>query len=143
MGAFFRAVLIGTLAGATPPLLITIPLALISLDDGGFNGTLLSSLMIGIAPLLVTFPIVLACCLCVGLPAVAILRRCKRESASNYVALGCIGGGIVPIILLWIMSTPDMWEPTSNVWWLALLGTFSGGVTATSWARGIGLIAAE
>ena len=136
MGAFFRAVLIGTLAGAAAPLLLTIPLAVISLGDGGFNGTIGSSLMIGIAPVVVAFPIVLSCSLVIGLPAVAIFRRLGIETVGSYVFLGCFTGGIVPPALLWLMAAPDGY-------WMALLGTFSGGVTAASWARGIGLTSPE
>lgn len=136
MRAFIRAVLIGTLAGAAAPLLLTLPLAVISLGDGGFDGTIRSSLMIGIAPLLVAFPVVLGCSLLLGLPAVAIFRRLGIETVASYVCLGCVAGGVVPTMLLWLIAAPDGY-------WMAFLGTFSGGVTAASWARGIGLTAPE
>jgi hypothetical protein len=113
-------------------MLLTIPLAVFSLGDGGFDGTIGSSLMIGIAPVLVTFPIVLGCSLLIGLPTVAVLRKLGRETAGSYVLVGCLTGGIVPPLLLWLMAAPDGS-------WMALLGTFSGGVTAATWSRGIHL----
>ena len=128
--AFAKAVSWGTLAGAGPILLGTVPLALFSLADGGIKGpgSLGATLHMAALPLLYTFQIVLVAAAVMGIPAALLLRRMRRETRDAYSAAGGVAGLLVPLVPLIILGAPDGY-------WLSLLGAFSGAVTGHVWWR--------
>lgn len=129
MWAFARAVLIGTLAGAWLPMTVTILITLGTLPDGlNGDGRLWQSFWFAVAPITVTLPIVLASCVLLGLPTAWLLKRFNAESKLNYILVGAVAGFVIPLAIL-------LWMNAQDGWWLALLGSFSGGATAASWSH--------
>jgi hypothetical protein len=129
MRAFAKAVCIGTLAGAWLPLIFTVFIAIATLPAGlNGDGQLWQTFWLAVAPITVTLPIVFGSCLFLGLPSVWLLKRLNAATGPNYVFVGAIGGFFVPIAILLCMQAPDGW-------WMSILGSFSGAMTASSWAR--------
>lgn len=127
MRAFFRAVFVGTLAGAWMPLIITVLIGLgLLFDLLNGQGDAWAPLLVAMAPLMITFPIVLGSSVLIGLPTAWILRRLDFETKEAYLSVGIIAGSLVPLIILNLMEAEDGW-------WMALLGAFSGGMTAATW----------
>ena len=122
---FVKSVLFGALAGATPVLFVTIPLAIALL----FNDTKhlgLVSLWIAALPLIGSIPIVTLAMVMFGLPLTFLLRWQRLESASAYFMVGAILGALLPIAFLLLIKAPAQ----SGI---MLLGAISGGVTGITW----------
>lgn len=127
MWAFTKSVLFGTIAAAALPSAFTVGLAINSLPEGlDGGGRLFPSLWLAILPVVVTFPLVLGASLLFGLPLTMLLKRNKRETAVAYTISGAVLGFVVPLVILLIFRTPAGH-------WMALLGAFSGAVTAHTW----------
>lgn len=125
--AFIKSILIGSLAGAWLPLIFTVFATLFSLPAGlSTNDGLLGTLYIAFLPLLVALTFVAPCMVVIGLPATIILRRMKAESKDAYITVGAIAGFLIPILAL-VHAAPVA------ALLLAILGAFSGGVTARTW----------
>ena len=129
MRAFAISVLWGTVAAAWMPLFVTVLLAcsLYFSSDGDFS--LIGSLLLALSPLAFAFAFVLPACLLVGLPATALLHRLRLESLGIYLGIGLTAGFVFPLIVLTVINTLD----SQQGWWMALLGAFSGLVTARTW----------
>ncbi len=120
MWSFAKSVIFGTLAGASPLLVITIFLALMMLPEGvSGDGHLFPSLWLAVLPLIVTTPIVLAASTIVGLPLTFFLRRQGWESGEVYITVGAAVGFVIPIAGLLIMDAP-------SGYWMSILGAISG-----------------
>lgn len=72
--------------------------------------------------------LVLGSSLIFGLPFTRFLRACGCESAVAYVVGGVALGFAVPVLVLLYIGAP-------SGYWIAILGGFSGGVTANTWWR--------
>lgn len=128
--AFLKAVACGTLAGAAPMLLVTVPLAVAGLvSDGGFKdgGFVVDSLYLATLPIMVSFVIVFISSVVVGIPAALMLRRLQLESKAIYTFAGGLAGLLIALPFTY-WGTPD---------WMCLLAFFSGAVTALVWWRNI------
>lgn len=137
MRAFFRAVMVGTLAGAWMPLIFTVIITLPTLfDQYGDNADLREMLLTALAPLVITLPIVLVSSIVIGLPTSWLLKRLDAEQLHTYVFVGVVAGSIIPLLILWLLEA-------DSGWWLASLGAFSGGVTAASWFNSTGSVHAQ
>jgi hypothetical protein len=127
---FCKAVLAGSFTAAAMPLVFTILFVLLSLPDGGINGSgsMGASLYLAILPLILTTPIVLLASILIGLPLTLFLRRRSRESIFAYCTAGGIAGFLISIAgLLWLDA------PTG--YWIAGLGMVSGAMTGYVWSR--------
>ena len=128
MRAFMSAVFMGALAGASPFLLISIPLGLGSLFGGDSNEvSVLGCIIIAILPLILALLFVLPSMLIVGLPITALLSRLQRESIPTYSVVGGISGAL--IMLLFITLTESLFGV-----WMCLAGALSGAVTGNIWS---------
>ncbi|MEP6868767.1 MAG: hypothetical protein ABJA20_09635, partial [Novosphingobium sp.] len=94
------------------------------------DGNLWASLWLAVSPVTVTLPIVLGSCVLVGLPTAWCLKFFGAERKGNYLFAGAMWGFAIPLLILLYMGAQEGW-------WLALLGSFSGGVTAATWWRSI------
>jgi len=127
MRAFFKAVAIGTLAGAWMPMIFTVVVALSLIPDAiDGHGNVVSSLVFAIFPVAVAFVFVFLASILVGLPVTAILVRFRAESEAAYVLVGLAVGFALPLLVL-------AWMGAAEGWWLALLGAFSGSITGRTW----------
>jgi hypothetical protein len=123
--AFGQAVVFGSLAGALPGFLITVPVAL--LTDFGEGG--LSGLLLLISPIMIAAPMVLAGCLLIGLPFTFLLVRLRQERGRYYLLAGFLTGA-TPFTILMLM--PD----TGNlVGLLSVAGALGGAVSGWVWGR--------
>jgi hypothetical protein len=128
--AFWKAVGVGTLAGAWLPLTFTTLIVLSSLPDGpDGRGDILVSIWLAVSPLAITFPIVLSASVLIGLPVVAVLRANGSENVPAYALLGGLAGLLVCIALVIVLGSP------LDTHWIGLLGAFSGAVTGRSWGK--------
>ena len=129
MWAFTKSVFLGTLAAAAPPSVFTVALAITSLPEGlDGGGRLFPSLWLAILPVAITLPLVLGASFVFGLPLTALLKRAERETAAAYTISGAVLGFVIPLVILVIIRAPAGH-------WMALLGVFSGAVTAHAWWR--------
>jgi len=127
MWRFAKAVLLGALAAAALPMVLTTGLAAMMIPEvtrGAYDAWRVVYLLL--LPLIVALPVVLVAALVVGLPTAALLKWRGRESREAYVSIGVIAGTIIPIALLGLMGAP-------SGYWIALLGAFGGGVAAHVW----------
>lgn len=90
------------------------------------DGSILATLLFAISPLLITFAFVLPACILIGLPATALLEGLQAESLVAYAGIGIVAGFGLPLLVLNFMNAQEGW-------WTALLGAFSGGLTARTW----------
>lgn len=127
MWRFAKAVLLGALAAAALPMVLTTGVAAMMLPEvarGAYDaGQVAYVLML---PLIVALPVVLAAALIVGLPTTAFLKWRGWESRAAYLASGIGAGTVIPIAVLGLMRAP-------SGYWIALLGAFGGGVAAHVW----------
>lgn len=123
--AFARAVILGSLAGAAPGLLFTVPFGLAVLVGDGSSG----GLTIMIAPLIITAPFVLGASLLVGLPLTAVLTRLRKECGQYYVIAGLIVG--TAPFLVWMQLA----NGANSIALLAMAGAFGGALTGWQWGR--------
>lgn len=93
---FGRAVWWGSLAGAAPGLLFTIPLGISAM--GGTDPV--SGLLVALLPLLVTVTIVIGASLLIGLPITAILSHNRRERQRDYAVAGLAAGASIPTLII-------------------------------------------
>lgn len=127
IGAFFKSVVFGALAGAAPILIFTTVLSLVSLPEGlNGDGRLFPSLWLAILPLVVSFPLVLGASIIIGLPFTAFLKYRKWESSAAYIGGGAAFGFVLPPTILLIGEAPAGY-------WMALLGAVGGAVTGRTW----------
>ena len=128
MRDFIKAVLVGSIAGGSPFLLFTIPLALTFLFEPDFGEVeIVGSVWLAIAPAVIAMLFVQPSSLIIGLPLTAILTRRDQESVTAYAFAGGASGTL--IILAFLAITDSM-----VVSWACLIGTFSGAVTGHVWA---------
>jgi hypothetical protein len=129
MRPFLKSVALGTLAGGAMPSVFTCAIALMALPSGLVAPyRALPIIWIALLPALIAFVLVLGSSLIFGLPFTRLLRACGRESAAAYIIGGVALGFAVPILALLSISAP-------SGYWIAILGGFSGGVTANTWWR--------
>jgi Na+-driven multidrug efflux pump len=129
--AFSKAVLLGTLAGGALPMCFTLPIAIGSyLESFSGEPQLGPAVYLAGLPLWISFALVLASSIVVGLPAHLILRKTQRVSRTYYVSIGAIAGFLVPLAVLFAI------EAVAG-FWMALLGAFSGAITALSWSNSV------
>ena len=125
---FIKAVLVGSLAGGSPFLLFTIPLALTFVFEPDFGGVgIVGSVWFAVAPAVIAMLFVLPASLLIGLPLTAILARNEQESVTAYAFAGGASG---TLIILAILALTDSMAAS----WACLIGTFSGAVTGHVWA---------
>lgn len=127
MWRFAKAVLLGALAAAIAPMILTTALAASDLGEvmrGDLDAWIAA--YIAILPFIVAFPVVLLSGLFIGLPTTALLKWLGWECLEAYVAVGVIAGAIIPLVPL--ISTH-----ANDGYWIALLGAVGGGVTAHVW----------
>lgn len=124
---FARAVGWGSLAGASPLLLISIPVGIGTLFPANSGSEWWSGIFVVFVPLLVVVPIVLAASVVFGLPLTAWLSRTGVERGQHYVTAGLLLGAI-PLFILFneIMVLAAL---------LSFGGTLGGGVTGWVWGR--------
>jgi hypothetical protein len=127
MGAFFRTVAVGTLAGAWLPMIFTVVVAVSLIPDAiDGHGSVASSLLLAVFPIGVTLAFVLPASILLGLPVTVILVRLRAESEAAYVLTGLAIGFALPLLVL-------AWTGAAEGWWLTLLGAFSGSITGRTW----------
>jgi len=128
--ALGKAMLMGTLAAAFPPMLMTVPAALMSLAGPGIGLAQVGyAIQLAIMPLVLAATLVIPTTLVIGLPLWAFLRRLRWDSPP----LLAIAGAVVGFFVLWI-AVYAIGGRTSIV--VALLAAFSGGVTGYFWGTG-------
>jgi hypothetical protein len=125
--AFFKAVALGSLAGAALPSVGTIILATMTLEDV-FAGkmSIFQTLYLAGLPLLVAVPIVFVSALVLGVATTFALSAAKLESPRNYCYVGAVFGALIPLAIL-------IWIDAEGGFWIAILGTIGGIVTARTW----------
>lgn len=131
--AFVRSVFVGALAAAWLPLLITICLFMSGfpyyriISGSEYDDiSLLSGLMGALSPLIVAIGIVLPTALLIGLPTTALLAKLQMESLAAYVSIGTVAGFLLVLAILFATRS-------ENLVWIALIGAFSGAMTARTW----------
>lgn len=116
-------------------MLFTVPGAFL-FGDGASGQSLieriLSAGLFAISPALVALIVVFPASLILGLPLTTLLVRQNAESKTTYVLIGAAAGFAIPLLSLW-------WLGTLEVFWLPVVGAFSGAVTANIWAQERGL----
>jgi hypothetical protein len=128
MRPFVKAVMTGTALGASPFMLITLPLGVgEALSDLSVAG-ILHALIIIFFPLFWSFIIVLLCSLFLGVPVFLLLKKYDRETMENYVIIGALLGIVVPGAFIFLARAHSGYE-------LCVVGAVAGAVTSWSWAR--------
>jgi hypothetical protein len=123
--AFAKAVTAGSLAGAGPMMLLTVPLGMVLiLQDTSSN--LLTALRMMFLPLMVSAPVVLASSVLVGIPTFLVLRRKGLETKAVYAVAGTVIG-----IAISVITNVAMGGEAGGI--LMNLGALAGGVTGWSW----------
>lgn len=120
--AFAKAVTAGSLAGAGPMMLLTVPLGMVLiLQDTSSN--LLTALRMMFLPLMVSAPVVLASSVLVGIPTFLVLRRKGLETKAVYAVAGTVMGIVITNIAIGGEAGGILMN----------LGALAGGVTGWSW----------
>jgi len=125
---FTRSVLAGSVAGAAPMMVLTVPLGLFiafSEDRPSWVG-----LQMAMLPLMVSTCFVAVGATLVGLPARWIMRRHGVETQLNYVLAGAGCGALFPLVVS--LVTRD--EASSM---MANFGAIAGAVTGWTWWRSV------
>lgn len=123
--AFAKAVAAGSLAGAGPMMLLTVPLGLF-LAAQGTPPDILVGLKTMFLPLMVSTPVVLGSSVLIGVPTFLILRHRNLETQTVYAIAGTIMGAVAPVIMNLAMG-----GEAGGI--LLNLGALAGGVTGWSW----------
>ena len=125
--AFFKAVALGSLAGAAIPSFATIGLAIMTLGDV-FAGkmSIFQTLYLAFVPLVVAIPIVFCSALVLGVATTAALSAAKLESLENYCFAGVVFGALVPLAILISIGA-------ERGFLIAIFGMIGGLVTARTW----------
>lgn len=125
---FAKAVVFGSLAGAAPYLLFTVPMGLSFLAEGeSLNG-----IMMMILPLLITFPIVLGASVIFGLPLTAFLSGSRRDRQRTYATIGLALGALIPTVLFFSVGGVDGFAASP---FFAIPGMIAGTVTGHTWGK--------
>ncbi|MBH5321617.1 hypothetical protein [Aurantiacibacter sediminis] len=124
--AFCAAVAAGTMGGGGPWLLLSIPLAIDRLGTIG----LLDAIRVMLAPLLFGAPFALLGMLTVGLGATRVLHHISRESILSYLAVGAIGGAIIALLFVLILSGELTEYPL-----FAIFSVLGGAGASLTWGR--------
>lgn len=133
--AFGKAVVLGTLAGAFPVLIVTIGIAIWSLPEGGIfgAGSIDVTLLFAIYPLIIAFPVVALAALLIGLPLLFLLRHLDAERRYIYVTSGALGG-------LAIVHAALSSGGNEGLGWIYFVGLACGAATAYVWWRETSLL---
>ena len=128
MRGFLKSVFMGTIAGATLPICLTVPLGIANLVSP-LTGHLdiLGSVFLAVSPILISFAFVLICSTLIGLPATALLKHFALENHDNYVMTGVISGSLVVLI-------PLLFAGAIAGFWIGIPGALAGGVTGHYWS---------
>jgi hypothetical protein len=130
MEAFWKAVLAGTLAGASLPATL---LALGVYATGERGLPLLGGSAVYMAIVFaVTFAVVLSASVLAGLPISIFLRSAQLESRITYALIGAFLGASI-IYALCALSGVRVSQDLPGTVVLVGLGFFSGGVTGSVW----------
>lgn len=124
---FARAVWWGSLAGAAPFLLFTLPLGISAMSDSDPA----SGLLVAFSPLMITGTIVLGAILAIGLPLTALLSQSNREFQRHYATAGLVAGALLPSLIL--LQFED-WAIGVGMF-LAIPGMIAGTVTGLVWGK--------
>ena len=126
---FAKAVLLGSVAGAAPYLLLSLVFVLLGLPKALTSFTeFLAMIGLAVLPIAVALPMVLTGSIAIGLPATAALRHWELESGAAYTAIGTVSGGGLAFAIAVLFDVPD--PP-----WAGFLGSISGAVTGLTWWR--------
>ena len=132
MGSLLRmfawAVWWGSLAGAAPFLLLTLPLGLSAM--GGTDPV--SVLLVAFSPLIITSIIVLGAAFLIGLPLTAVLSQSSRELQRHYATAGLVAGALVPNLIMVMFL--GVWELAAALWF-TVPGMIAGTVTGLVWGK--------
>lgn len=124
---FVKAVAAGSLAGAAPMMLMTVPIGLFMALQGTWSEVLVG-LRIMFLPLMVSTPVVLVSSVLIGIPTFLLLRRKGLETPTAYAVAGAVMGIVVTICF-------DLVAGGEASGLLLNLGALAGGVTGWSWWR--------
>jgi hypothetical protein len=132
MMRFLKAVLVGTLYGASIPFYLTALMGIgLMVWPGNAHSTLVGIFTIMVAPIFIVFPIVLAASILLGVPTVFVLKRIGHESDEIYTLLGALAGAAIPILGGLAIGGQMLWQ-------FVLLcgpGMLGGAATARAWSR--------
>lgn len=130
--AFWKAVLVGTLAGGLLPMSFTVPIAIGDyLEPISGERRLFADIYLAGLPLWISFVVVLISGSVLGLPAHLTLQKLRAGSRPMYISVGAIGGCAVTLAVLFAIGAE------AGSVWLAFLGAFSGAMTALSWSKSL------
>ena len=125
---FARAVWWGSLAGAAPFLLFTLPLGL-----SAISGTdPASGLLVAFSPLIISGTIVLGAAFVIGLPMTTVFSQSGREFQRHYAMAGLIAGALVPNFLM--VGFLGGWDLAAALWF-TVPGMIAGTVTGLVWGK--------
>ena len=128
VGNFARAVWWGSLAGAAPFLLFTIPLGISAID----GSDPVSGLLVALSPLMITGTIVLGATFLIGLPMTAMLSQSGREHQRHYATVGLVAGALLPNLIMVVFL--DGWDLTAALCF-TLPGMIAVTVTGLVWGK--------
>ena len=135
--AFFKAVFVGTVAGAVLPMAFTVPIAIADVFEPTWEWRyFLLDIYAAVMPACVAFVIVLPSSLLVGLPVHFVFRALGIVSRADYVSAGFVAGLLVTFGILFAIGAV-------SIGWLSVLGGFSGAMTALSWSNSLEATASE
>jgi len=129
--AFVRAVAMGSLAGAGPMMLLTLPLGVVVMVQDPSSTGIATGLKAMFIPLMISTPVVLGSSLLLGIPTFLFLRSRGMETRETYAIVGAVMGIAVTIAMNLVMGD----EPGGVFMYL---GALAGGVTGWSWWRWTG-----
>ena len=125
---FAKAVGIGSLSGAAPYLLFTVPMGLMYMS----NREMQDGITMMISPLLITLPIVLGASVIFGLPLTAILRERHRERQRTYAVSGLALGTLIPTLVIILAGGGD---GLAALPFFGIPGMIAGTVTGFVWGK--------
>lgn len=129
IGAFFRAVGWGSVAGSGLFLILTVPFGLVALIGDGEPGGLFVSLL----PLALGFAGTFCGMIILGLPLTALLGRLGLERQGIYVTAGILGGLLLPMLFAVLFEGSFNSGSATLGIFLAWFGAMAGGVSGHIW----------
>lgn len=127
--AFGKAVLLGSLAGGAPMMLITMPAAMISFGEEGYGLSAIGrALFLGFSPVFLSAMFVIPTAILIGLPAWLVFKWRHWDTPALLAAIGAVAG----VVVVWVIVFPLAGPMALNA---AFLAAFSGGVTGYVWGR--------